>query len=245
MIPALPIAPPDEPAPPMGIRTMLLTAYEIPRSFYGATGSAGYKLSGGAAYRAGELGALLWYTDRQPHTGRKRRPLMDIDAMVSRWHEMIAGLATAHDKDEADRIESSIEECLSPILTAPVRQLREFAPKLLESLKADRAVPFLVWRAYEVWAEQMKAAPDEDVISLKTEIAKDIVTMVEADCKSQLPDAMVRALQWRSPAKLEEVRTVVRAEKAAGRPVHLRGRESCLFLEAGGTIDKPAVCVQV
>ena len=236
----------DEPeSPPFatGIRTMLLSAYEIPRAFYSATGRSGFGLKG-AAYFAAHLGAIVWYGDMQPYSGKRRKPV-DIDVMVERWHKLILGLAIAHDKDEADRIEASVEECLAPILTAPVRQLREFAPRLLESLKADRSVPFLVWRAYEVWCSMMKAAPDEDVISLKTEIAKDIVTMVEADCKAQLPDAMVRALQWRSPEKLEEVRTVVASEKAAGRPVRLRGRESCLFLEVGGTETQPAVCVQV
>jgi hypothetical protein len=58
-------------------------------------------------------------------------------------------------------------------------------------------------------------------------------------------DAMVRALMWRSPEKLQEVKAVVASEKAAGRGVRLKGRESCLFLEAGGTEDAPKVCIQV
>ena len=69
--------------------------------------------------------------------------------------------------------------------------------------------------------------------------------MVEQDAKDQLPDAMIRALQWRSPEKLEQVKEVVAKEKAAGRKTRLKGRESCLFLEAGGTEEQPEVCVQV
>lgn len=170
---------------------------------------------------------------------------MDVEAMVAKWVEVVVGLAVAHDKDEADRCEARVDEILSPILTAPVVQLREFGPKLLAALKADRRVPFLVWRAYEVWIEQLKEAPDEDVKALKTDLAREIVEMVEDDAKRQLPDAMILALQWRSPSALERVREVVAAEKAAGRGVRLQGRESCLFLEAGGTVAEPAVCIQV
>ena len=170
---------------------------------------------------------------------------MDIEDLVKKWHATILGLAVAHDKDGVDRYEAAVEECLSPILTAPVKQLREFGPKLLESLKADKAVPYLVWRAYEVWIEQMEKAPDEDIRVLKQDLAADIVKMVEEDAKAQLPDAMIRALMWRSPSTLQEVKEVVTKEKEAGRGVRIKGRESCLFLEAGGTADRPEVCVQI
>jgi hypothetical protein len=96
-----------------------------------------------------------------------------------------------------------------------------------------------------MWVEQMKGLPDEDIKVLKTDLAKEIVDMVEDDAKRDLPAAMVRALQWRSPEQLEKVKQVVQTEKEAGRPVHLRGRESCLFLEAGGTEEAPEVCIQV
>jgi len=168
-----------------------------------------------------------------------------MDELVKRWHKAIVGLAVAHDKDAVDRHEASVEECLTPLLTMPVKQLREFGPKLMAGLKADPAVPYLVWRSYEIWLEQMKDAPDEDVKTLKTELAGDIVKMVESDAKEQLPDAMIRALMWRSPSTLQEVKDVVEEEKKAGRKVRLKGRESCLFLEAGGTELEPQVCVQI
>lgn len=228
----------------VGIRTLLLSAYEIPRIFYAADGLASI-MPGSAAQRIRDLGCMLFYGDEHPHTGRRKRPPMNIDEMVKNWHTAVVGLAVAHDKDSVDRFEASIEQCLTPILTAPIKQLREFAPRLLESLRADPAVPYLVWRAYEVWVEQMNDAPDEEVIELKRGLAKDIVDMVEEDSKAQLPEAMIRALMWRSPEKLGKVRQVVAEEKAAGRKTRLKGRESCLFLEAGGTENAPAVCVQV
>jgi hypothetical protein len=228
----------------VGIRSMVLSSYEIPRIFYSAEGLATI-LPGSAAQRTRDLGCMVYYSDRHSHTGRKKRPLVNIEDLVEKWRVTIVGLAMAHDKDGVDRYEAAVEECLTPILTAPVKQIREFGPKLLEALKADKSVPYLIWRAYEVWIDQMKDAPDEDIKTLKKELATDIVSMVEDDAKAQLPDAMIRALMWRSPATLQEVKEVVETEKAAGRGVRIKGRESCLFLEAGGTEQQPQVCVQI
>ncbi len=232
----------------LDVRTLILTSYDIPKYFY-QTGIRRYAKgkihSRSAAYHVEQLGTLCWYGDRNSHTGRKRRKRVDIDLMVAKWKKAVVGLAVAHDKAEADNFEASIEDCLVPILSAPVSQLRDFAVKLLKALKTDPAVPFLVWRSYEIWVDMMKNAPDGDIKELKTDLAKEIVDMVEDDAKRDLPTAMIRALQWRSPEQLEEMKKVVTKEKSKGRSVRLKGRESCLFLEAGGTEDEPAVRVQV
>lgn len=218
-------------------RDLMLSSYEVPRFFYKTTGAAKLLAS---------HGALLNYWHHHPHTGRRKRPRMDIDALVARWKPVIVGLATAHDKDEADRFESQLNECLSPILTAPIRDVREFARRLVTALKEDPAVPFLVWRAYEIWVSEFVAkAGDGDLITLKADIAQEIAALVEEDLKPQLSTALVHALQWRSPEKLQQVKAVAEQEKAAGRPARLRGRESCLFLEMGGTEEKPEVVVQI
>lgn len=166
---------------------------------------------------------------------------MEVDEMVKRWHRVVLGLAMAHDKDAADRHEAAVEECLQPILAAPVKQLREFAPKLLAALKGDPQCPFIIWRAYEVWVDMIKEAPNDGIKELKKDLARQIVEMVEEDVKPQVGEAMVRALMWRSPEALEKVKASV--EK--GNKPRLRGRESCLFLELGGTEQEPEVCVQL
>lgn len=218
-------------------RELMLIIYEVPRIFYKGFGAAN-KMAG--------YGALLSYWNGHAHTGRRKRIPMDIDAMVTRWKPVIVGLATAHDKDEADRYESQLDDCLSPILTAPIRDVREFAGRLLTAMKDDPAVPFLVWRAYEIWvAEFVVKAPDGDLITLKTDIASEIAGLVEDDIKPQLSTALIHALQWRSPERLREVKAVVEKEKAAGRGVRLKGKESCLFMTAGGTEDNPEICIQL
>lgn len=227
------------PPPPDGIRTVVIGSYEIPKLFYKNMPKSPVK-------KVENFGVYCWYACKYPHAGRKPRKLMDVDVMVQRWHTAVVGLVMAHDKDEADRYESTIDDCLSPILTAPVRQIRELVPKLLASLKADPKVPFLVWRAYEAWIETVvKTATDEDVKELKTALAAEIVALVEEDAKEQLPEAMMRALQWRNPEKLQEVKDVVSAEKKKGNKTRLVGKESCLFLWAGGTEDEPKVCIQI
>ncbi len=222
-----------------GFRSMQIDSYEIPRHFYSLQ-------KGGAAYRMRELGAVMYYgIEVCGYMSRKRRIAVDVDKLVELWRVAVVGLAIAHDKDEADKYEASIDSCLTPLLSAPIKQVRDFSSKLLTVLKADPQVPFLVWRPYEIWLNMMKSAPDEGVKELKTHLAKQIADIVEEDLKPQLGEALVRALQWRSPEKLAEVRDVVEKEKEAGRAPRLRGRESCLFMECGGTIEEPRVCIQI
>lgn len=230
---------PAEPRPPRGIRTELINSYDIPRYFYAHTAKS-------AAKHMSTLGCMIRYSLDIGCTGRRKRTPMDVDALVTRWEEVIVGLAIAHDKDEADRYEAAIETCLTPILSAPIKQVREFYPKLLARMKANKSIPFLVWRSYEIWIEQvLDKAVDEDVKQLKRDLAREITEMVEQDVKDQIPDQMIRALMWRSGETLQEVKVEVQKVKEAGGKVRLRGRESCLFLEVGGTEDEPKVCVQI
>lgn len=225
--------------PEEGIRTLLIASYEIPRQFYSVVRKSAVK-------HASNLGLLVWYADHCGYTARKKRTPMDVDKLVNEWKTVVTGLAVAHDKDEADRYEAAIEKCLVPILAAPIKQVREFYPKLLKALKDDPKVPFLVWRSYEIWVGQiLSKAPDEAVKQLKTDLAKQITEMVEQDVKDQIPEALMRALQWRSGDTLEEVKAAVEETKKNGDKVRLRGRESCLFMEVGGTEDEPKACVQI
>jgi hypothetical protein len=225
-----------------GVRTLALGSYDVGKYFYGVYQVATRSWPS-PVHWVNELGCICFYAVKHP--SHKRKTKMKIAEMVTKWHAAVVGLAIAHDKDTADRIEASVEELLVPITTAPCDQIRQFAALLAAELMNDKNVPYLVWSAFQVWQHQMEKAPDEEVKELKHGLAREIVDMVESDAKDQLPEAMVRALMWRSPAKLEEVKAVVTEEKAAGRKVRLRGRESCLFLEAGGTEENPAVCVQV
>jgi hypothetical protein len=224
-----------------GLRTALINSYEIPRVFYTQMKPRS------AVTQARTLGLMIWYGCNRNKMGHSRRLLMDVDALVEKWCKVLVGLAVAHDKDEADQYEAAIEDMLTPILAAPIKQVRQFYPKLLAALKADPKVPFLVWRAYEVWVDQViSKAKDEDIKELKTALAAEITEMVEGDIKDQIPEAMIRALQWRSAEQLEQVKEVVTREKKAGRGVRLKGKESCLFMYAGvDETGQPEVCIQI
>jgi len=228
--------------PDLGVRTLALSSYDVGAFFYGQFAPS-FRKWPSPVHEIRELGCICFYATEHP--SRKPRVKMKVAELVEKWRVAVVALAVAHDKDEADRAEASMEDLLTPILAAPCDQIRQFAALLAMQLKNDPGVPYLVWRAFEVWQVQMDKAPDEAVKELKEGLAREIVEMVEGDAKAQLPEAMVRALMWRSPEKLTEVKEVVASEKAAGRGVRLKGRESCLFLEAGGTEEEPAVCVQV
>ena len=93
----------------------------------------------------------------------------------------------------------------------------------------------------------MTKAPDDEIKALEDRSGTADCRHDRTGCQGAIApfEALIRALQWRSPAKLEEVKKVVESEQAAGRKVRLKGRESCLFVEAGGTEDEPKVCIQV
>jgi hypothetical protein len=117
---------------------------------------------------------------------------------------------------------------LSPILSAPIKQIREFYPVLLAKLKKDSRIPFLVWIAFDAWGECIiKNSPDEGVKRLKRRLAADIADLVEKPAAEQLPEAIKRALCWRDPETLKEVKAAL---KDGAKP-KLVGRQSCLFLE--------------
>jgi hypothetical protein len=173
--------------------------------------------------------AFLMYAVEHP--SRRRRTPVDVTVMVDRWMPIVKGLATAHEKGDVDKCEFAMDEHLTPLLAAPIKQVREFYTALVGRLKADPEIPFFVWAAFEGWGDViLKNAPDGDVKVLKTQLAAQIAEMVEEDVKPDLKTAIAGALQWRSSETLEKVKTAV--EK--GGKARMVGRESCLFLEVAG-----------
>ena len=155
---------------------------------------------------------------------------MQVEEMVDRWIKAIVGMCKAHTKDEFDAEDAKADELLGPLLAAPIAQIREFYPKLLEKMKADANVPMLVWMGFDAWGEVMvKDAPDESVKRLKNKLAQDIADLVEGPIRDQIPEAIKRALRWRDPETLQAVKDKLES----GVKPRLRGRESCLFLTVG------------
>lgn len=177
---------------------------------------------------SGFLSLLLYGIE---HPTRKKRTPMKVDDMVARWIPIIKGLSIAHDKATLDRCEFESEQHLTPLLAAPVKQLREFYVQLTAALKADPTVPFFVWAMFEAWGKAvLQHAPDAAVRELKDELAQQIADMVATDLQPDLPTAIAGALRWRDAETLEKIKTAV---EKGGKP-RLRGRESCLFLDVDG-----------
>lgn len=172
------------------------------------------------------LRSYLMFAAEYP--SRRRRTPVNIDDMVAKWVSIIRGLATAHDKATLDHCEFVQEEHLTPLLAAPVKQLRDFYAALVSALKNDPAVPFFVWAMFEGWGETiLKNASDSDVRELKDQLAEEIATLVEKDVQPDLRSAIAGALRWRSQEALEKIKTAVRS----GAKARMVGKESCLFLE--------------
>lgn len=184
------------------------------------------------------LALYCYYIHIRPSRGIRRTP-MNVDEMAAKWEALLVGLATAHTKDEQDRWEHDIDELLTPILSAPVRQVREFFRRLVKRVKENERVPLYVWRSLEIWADQVVlAAPDQQVKELKTLLARQIADLVEEDVRRDIGEAVIGALMWRDPEQLAAIKRIL--EEGQGKPESERpkvktetravGRQSCLFL---------------
>lgn len=207
---------------PVGLRTMLLAFYAYPLGFYTILGPV---------KKLRDLGLCLTHSTRVPRSSIYPRIEMNVQKLVDKWMEIIPAMCLAHDKDVADEYEARTDELLTPILAAPIRQCREFVAKLREAMIADQRVPYVVWAAFDVWQMNFAKAPDEGVKRLKKKLAGEIVDMVEEDVRPDLRKAMVRALMWRDPGALEEIKEATVELQKRGGKVRAIGRESCLFLQ--------------
>lgn len=226
----------DEPKrPKMGVRSAVMASLEL--------GTFGMRLGKGIVSRMSDLGTLLRTVIAEEWGGafkfkQRKKGLMKVDDLVEQWIEAIVGMCLAHDKDTYDAHDAKADELLGPLLSAPVKDIREFYVRLQAKMQADKRVPMIVWMGFEAWGEVMvKNAPDEGVKRLKNKLAGEIADLVEKDIRDQIPEAIKRALRWRDAETLQ----AVKEKLEAGAKPKLKGRESCLFLEAGRGKKKVSV----
>ena len=219
----------------MGVRSAVLGSLEAGKFMW----LGGQWKRKSVVQRLKDFGFLLRYAIQWGMIEKKKeRSIVDVAKLVDSWIEAIVGMCLAHDKDSYDAHDAKADELLGPLMTAPVKQVREFYHALAEKMKADSRVPMLVWMGFEAWGETMvKDAPDEGVKRLKNKLAAEIAELVEEPIRDQIPNAIKRALRWRDADTLEAVKRTIQS----GAKPKLRGRESCLFLEAGRGKKKVSV----
>ena len=206
----------------MGVRTAVMSSLDTGKLLYDC-------LCKGPIYRVKNLGTILRLMINRvcPPSTKKRSPVK-VNELADQWIEAIVGMVLAHDKDTYDANDAKADELLGPLLAAPIAQVREFYNVLLAKMKKDKRIPFIVHMGFEAWGEvQVKDAPDEGVKRLKNKLAGEISDLVEMDIRDQIPEAIKRALRWRDPETLKDVKAALEG----GAKPKLRGRESCLFLE--------------
>lgn len=154
---------------------------------------------------------------------------VDVNDLVDKWIKATVGMCLAHDKDQFDFHDARADELLGPLLTAPISQVREFYKALVEKMESTKEVPFIVIMSFKAWGEIVvdKAVDDAGIKRLKRKLAGEIADLVELPIRDQLPEAIKRALMWRDPETLKEVKAVF----AGGAKPKIVGRQSCLFLE--------------
>jgi hypothetical protein len=175
--------------------------------------------------------ACSWLAFACENPSRRKRVPVDVQKTVDVWIPLILKLAVAHDIDEKDAASSAMDEALLPIIAAPVAQVREFYKNLTQRLKSNPEIPWAVWKLFEFWGENvLDKINQEEVAGLKKEIALRIAQRSDAAIpREEWILAMVGALQWRSPEKLQEIEAAL----DAGQKPSIKGKESCLFLQVG------------
>ena len=176
---------------------------------------------------------LVYCHDKVKAGGKVARRVykVDVEKLVDDWVEVIVDLSTAHDHAVRTAADKKTSDLLSPILRAPIGQIRKFAELLGTRLKEDKRVPFLIWSCFETITKPIvEDRPAGAAIELRNEIATRIAEVAESRLdRSELVRAMADALQWRPAETLEKVEKEM---EKGGRP-RLQGRESCLFLQVG------------
>lgn len=154
---------------------------------------------------------------------------MDIETSADQWVDAMARLCNSHQKHERDQADFDLDQLFTPILTAPVAQLREFAKVLAIKLKAHSGIPYWIWSCYEEVLEKViLTRADEEAIELKVSLAREIAVMAERGLESEdWVGAITNALKWRPPETLERVKGAL----VQGKKPKLTGKESCLFLD--------------
>lgn len=173
---------------------------------------------------------LSWlaYGFEHPSRGKRKDP-MDVQDMVQKWVPLVKQLALAHDIDEKDLASAALDDLLREIITAPVKQLREFYRELTAELKKDKSVPWALWKLFDFWGENVldKLQTEQEMV-LRGELAQQIAERsIEQIPVKDWIDSMIGALMWRSPERLEEIK----AKLDEGHKPRVKGRESCLFLQ--------------
>lgn len=178
------------------------------------------------------IGALYTQQCASDRGCKWRKKPMDVDEMVKIWIDVLVGLSTAHSHEGFTLADHQTDELLRPMLSAPVSQIREWASKLTVNLRNDERVPFLIWSMFERVLEPLiLKSPGGAKVRLRKQLATDVAKLVEGDLdRAELVKAIAGALQWRPPTELEGIKVAV---KAGAKP-HVTGRQSCLFLSAGG-----------
>lgn len=165
------------------------------------------------------------------HQSRRKRVPVDVQEMVGKWTPLVKQLALAHDVDEKDLASSTLDDLLKEVITAPVKQIREFYRELTAALKKDKTVPWALWKLFDFWGENvLDKLETEQEMTLRGELAQQIAERsIEKIPVKDWVDSMIGSLMWRSPEKLEQIK----ASLDQGHQPRVRGKESCLFLAVG------------
>jgi hypothetical protein len=148
-----------------------------------------------------------------------------IKGYIDKFYEVLRGVMASPDPHAYDDYEYQSQQLIS-ILS--LKKMDVFKSYLKEKMDSDPACPYFLKKVFLMTLGSPQHLPsDKD-----EETAEEIMSMVCPGLQAERPEvfrALVDSLKWRGKEDLQ--RTLTSVKKTSPEKRHLRGRESCIFIE--------------
>ncbi len=148
-----------------------------------------------------------------------------IKEYIDKYYVVLCGVLVSPDPSMWDQYEYQSQQMIS-ILSA--KKMNIFKTYLQEKMDSDSTCPYFLKKMFINIIGGPQGAPTEK----DEETAEEIMDMVCPGLQKERPEvfrALVDSLKWRGPEDLQ--RTLSSVKKTAPDKRHIRGRESCIFIE--------------
>ena len=153
-----------------------------------------------------------------------------IKEYLDKYYVVLRGVLASPDPNIWDQYEYQSQQMIS-ILSA--NKMDIFKTYLQEKMENDPACPYFLKKMFINITGGPQGAPTEN----DEETAEEIMGMVCPGLQKERPEvfrALVDSLKWRGQEDLQ--RTLSSVKKTAPDKRHIRGRESCVFIETDETV---------
>lgn len=143
---------------------------------------------------------------------------------IDKYYEVLRGVMVSPDPGSWDQYEYQSQQMISLLSATKIELFKKY---LQEKMDSDASCPYFLKKMFILIIGPQGAPTEKD-----EETAEEIMGMVCPGLQKERPEvfrALVDSLKWRGSEDLQ--RTLTSVKKTAPEKRHIRGRESCIFIE--------------